>query len=259
MHDDNQKTARFAFALSFPGEHRPVVLAIAQELAKKVGENRVFYDEWYEAELLGNDGDLVLTGMYKNAEIVVPFFSKYYDKPWCGVEWGTIRGILLEQRKKRPVIPVHLDDTHIPGWNSVDFGIKLRGRSPKEIADVILCAYEKRLRVEKEPIDALFDPQKAFDPCSSELAEQSCSPSPESDGKERCFPTICTTLPAVYQCICVRGREFFAITWDSANGVELSRQKVSVDFAAQALSEWKSCAPELYRNLFPTADNQGIV
>jgi hypothetical protein len=251
MPNDVGGSVRFSFALSFPGEHRDLVFAIACELAKSVGKTRVFYDEWYETDLLGNDGDLVLTEMYKNAEIVVPFFSKFYGKPWCGLEWGTIRGILLEQRKRRPVIPVHLDDTEIPGWNSVDFGIKLRGRSPREIADVILGVYEKRVPIAGSPIDASLDPEKGFDLCSDQAPEQPRVHSEKSKGEERCFPTICTTLPAVYQCICVRGQEFFAVTWDSANCVELSRQKVTAEFAAQALSQWKSYAPETYSKLFP--------
>jgi len=144
---------RFAFALSFPGEHRDFVLALANELANKFGKDRVFYDEWYEHELAGTDGDLTLRKMYENAELVVPFFSKFYEKPWCGLEWGTIRVILLERRKERSVVPVHLDDTAIPGWTSVDFGIKLRERSPKEIAAVIFNSHLQRISTAPEATD----------------------------------------------------------------------------------------------------------
>jgi hypothetical protein len=36
---------RFHVALSFPGEHRPFVLAVAEALAARLGRERVFYDE----------------------------------------------------------------------------------------------------------------------------------------------------------------------------------------------------------------------
>ncbi len=82
--------------------------------------------------------------MYEDADLVVPFFSEFYDKPWCSMEWETIRGILLNRRKDDAVIPVHLDDTEVPGWSAVNFGIRLRGRPPVQIADIILQALEQR-------------------------------------------------------------------------------------------------------------------
>ena len=133
---------RFKVALSFPGEHRDFVLAVAQSLADKLLKEKVFYDEWYEVELLGAGGDLKLLEMYEQADLVVPFFSEHYDKPWCSLEWETVRGILLNRRDA--VVPVHLDDTKIPGWSVVNFGINLKGRTPKEIAEIILKVLAKR-------------------------------------------------------------------------------------------------------------------
>ena len=51
-------------------------------LTGALGRNRAFYDEWYEARLLGSGGDLKLQDCYKQAELVVPFFSEHYTKPW---------------------------------------------------------------------------------------------------------------------------------------------------------------------------------
>ena len=137
---------RFHVALSFPGEHRTFVRQVAEALARKLTRDRVFYDDWYEVELLGAGGDLKLQSMYEQADLVVPFFSEHYSKPWCSLEWETIRGILLLRRKDDGVIPVHLDDTNVPGWSAVNFGIRLRGRSPQQIADVILQALATRQR-----------------------------------------------------------------------------------------------------------------
>ncbi len=114
----------FAVALSFPGEHRSFVLEVAKTLADTLTRARVFYDEWYEVDLAGVDSDLKLRSVYKQAELVVPFFSEHYSKNWCALEWGTIRGILLTRRKDDAVIPVRLDDTEIKGWEETDFGIR---------------------------------------------------------------------------------------------------------------------------------------
>jgi hypothetical protein len=135
---------RFHIALSFPGEHRDFVRQVAEALAARLTRDRVFYDEWYEVELLGAGGDLKLQSMYEQADLVVPFFSQYYDKPWCSMEWETIRGLLLKRRKDDAVIPVHLDDTDVSGWPAVNFGIRLRGRDPQQIASLILQALAMR-------------------------------------------------------------------------------------------------------------------
>jgi internalin A len=135
---------KFAIAVSFPGEHRSLVLEIVEHLAESLGQNRVFYDDWYEAQLLGRGGDLKVQECYNRAELVVPFFSKYYTKPWCTMEWETIRGILLKRNKDDAVIPVHIDETEIPGWPAVGIGIKIKGRTPEKIADLILSAYWHR-------------------------------------------------------------------------------------------------------------------
>ncbi len=135
---------RFKVALSFPGEHRDFVLKVAEELATRLTRDRVFYDEWYEIELLGVGGDLKLQSMYEQADLVVPFFSEYYSKSWCSLEWETIRGILLNRRKEDAVIPVHLDDTVIPGWSTVNFGIRLKGRTPQKISEIILKILAQR-------------------------------------------------------------------------------------------------------------------
>ncbi len=138
---------RFRVALSFPGEHRDFVLEVANELAEKLTRDRVFYDRWYETELVGVEGDIKLLSMYKQADLVIPFFSKYYSKSWCSVEWNTIRGILVSRRKDDSVIPIYLDKTDIPGWPIVNYGIELRERTPKQIAELILKIIAKRRNI----------------------------------------------------------------------------------------------------------------
>src|SRR6185295_16639099 len=136
---------RFAVALSFPGEHRRFVKSVASRLAEVLGENRVFYDEWYEAELVGIDGDLKLRRYYRDeSEMVVPFFSEHYAKDWCQIEWSAIRAMLKERRKDDAVIPVELDGTRIEGWETIDFAIRKGNRNSREISDLIYAAYRQR-------------------------------------------------------------------------------------------------------------------
>ncbi|HXF39330.1 MAG TPA: TIR domain-containing protein, partial [Blastocatellia bacterium] len=145
---------RFAVALSFPGEHRRFVKSVASRLAEVLGENRVFYDEWYEAELVGIDGDLKLRRYYRDeSEMVVPFFSEHYEKDWCQIEWSAIRAMLKTRRKENAVIPIQLDRTRIEGWEEIDFAIRKKSRSARQIADLIIEAYRLRFPVSVAPQD----------------------------------------------------------------------------------------------------------
>lgn len=141
------ESKRFAIAVSFPGEDREFVLNVVTELASELGKENIFYDEWYEHELVGVDGDLKLRKYYREqSKMIVPFFSKHYQKPWCGIEWSAIRGLLLTRRNDDLIIPVALDDTVIEGWEPNDFAIRRKQRSPSEVAQVIVKAFRYRER-----------------------------------------------------------------------------------------------------------------
>ena len=100
---------RFAIALSFPGEHRRFVRNVLERLAEILGRDRVFYDEWYEAELVGTDGDLKLRQFYREqSRMVVPFFSEHFEKDWCQIEWSAIRAMLRNGAKKTQLFPYSL-------------------------------------------------------------------------------------------------------------------------------------------------------
>jgi len=147
MNDSNDKveSRRFAIAVSFPGEHRRFVKNVVKRLAEVLGKDRVFYDAWYESELVGLDGDLKLRRYYREqSEMVIPFFSEHYKKPWCEIEWHAIRAMLKDRRSEDAVVPVEMDGTQIEGWESIDFGIRKKNRSGKVIADLILAVYHHR-------------------------------------------------------------------------------------------------------------------
>ncbi len=145
MSSEATTSRRFSIAVSFPGEHRRFVLNVVNRLAEHLGRNRVFYDEWYESELVGLDGDLKLRRYYREqSEVVVPFFSEHYVKDWCQIEWSAIRAMLKARRKEDAVIPVALDTTKVEGWEDIDFAIRRGMRSGREIADLIVEAYRVR-------------------------------------------------------------------------------------------------------------------
>lgn len=80
---DNKPFAEqhFRVALSFPGEKRMFVEAVADELAKALPEKAVFYDNWFKPHLAVPSLDLVLQDIYhKRSSLVVVFLCEEYDK-----------------------------------------------------------------------------------------------------------------------------------------------------------------------------------
>lgn len=133
---NSHPSKRFAVAVSFPGEHRKFVKNVVERLAEVLGRERVFYDEWYQAELLGLDGDIKLRRYYREqSDLVVPFFSEHYRKDWCQIEWSAIRSMLKQCRSEDAVIPVEMDGTRVEGWEDIDFAICKKQRTGKEIAE----------------------------------------------------------------------------------------------------------------------------
>src|SRR5688500_16861685 len=82
----------FLVAFSFPGEARLRIGPIATFLKDHLGDGKVFYDEWYKADLARPDLDLHLQHLYTRAELVVVCLCAEYErKEWCGLEWRAIR------------------------------------------------------------------------------------------------------------------------------------------------------------------------
>jgi hypothetical protein len=130
---------RFDVALSFPGEYRNTVEAIALSLSNHVDKARIFYDKWYEAELAMPNLDTYLQSIYHHdAELVVVFFCpEYQKKDWCGLEWRAIRD-LIKQKKDQSIMLAKLSDAEIPGLFGIDGYMNVLGRAPSEIANLIL-------------------------------------------------------------------------------------------------------------------------
>jgi hypothetical protein len=129
---------RFAVALSFPGEWRARVEAIAATLAKRVGRDRILYDRYHEAEFARPNLDLHLPALYHDeTELNVVFLCKEYgEKEWCGLEWRAIRDLIKQRRED--IMLLRFDDATVQGVYGIDGYIDIKDRTTQDVATRIL-------------------------------------------------------------------------------------------------------------------------
>jgi nucleoside phosphorylase/tetratricopeptide (TPR) repeat protein len=136
---------RFEVALSFPGERRDYVAAVAGHLAEQLGRERVLYDKWHEAEFARPGLDTYLQTLYHDQAALIAVFlcADYERKDWCGgVEWCVVKD-LIKRRERAAIMPLRFDNTEIPGLFSTDGYIWLGdGRDPAEVAALILTRWQ---------------------------------------------------------------------------------------------------------------------
>jgi TIR domain len=127
----------FDVALSFPGEKRPLVEHIAQELERGLGPNTYFYDSNYVSQLAQPSLDTLLQDIYRRAKLVVVFLgSDYQRKDWCGVEFRAVREIILSRENSR-VMFIRTDDGEVEGVFKTDGYIDAREFNAAKIAEFI--------------------------------------------------------------------------------------------------------------------------
>lgn len=129
----------FEVALSFPGEHRGYVKEVANELAKELGPNACFFDQYYESQLAQPGLDVLLQEIYgERSGLVVAFVCREYEaKNWCGIEWQKIR----ERRvggDEREIMYVRVDEGDVAGLSKLDGYVDARGRAPHELARLVV-------------------------------------------------------------------------------------------------------------------------
>jgi len=153
IHEDIGGTTskRFAVALSFPGEFRPIVSQVADLLRNDFGEERVLYDEFFEAEFARRNLDVYLQNLYKNeSELVVVFFgNQHYEKAWCETEGRAIRALQSDKEAASRIMYIRCGEGEIDGFfGTIDgsFDAYHKERSPKELASAITT----RLDVERK-------------------------------------------------------------------------------------------------------------
>jgi hypothetical protein len=140
----------FDVALSFPGESRPFVERVAQELERRLGPNAYFYDNNYVSQLAQPSLDTLLQSLYKRARLDVVFLSgDYQRKDWCGIEFRAVREIMFSRENMR-VMFVKMDDGEVEGVSKTDGYVDARRFDPARIAEFI-CERVGLLRSSGEP------------------------------------------------------------------------------------------------------------
>src|SRR5579872_831777 len=163
MEESPTTNFRFEVAISFAGDSkRDVIRRTAQILRQELGPGKVFFDEWFEAEIAGPDAHIVMQNIYRRASrlVVTCVCKRYEEKPWTQEEWRAIQAFERDLRdagsanlKRLRLLLLRFDDGEIDGIFETAIVPDVRQRSPKQIAELIL----ERLRLTKseDPSSAL--------------------------------------------------------------------------------------------------------
>ncbi|HCL3427726.1 TPA: TIR domain-containing protein [Pseudomonas aeruginosa] len=130
---------RFRVALSFPGEKREYVAAVATEVKKRLGRDAVFYDKDFTAQLARPNLDTLLQRIYlNNSDLVVVFLCAEYErKEWCGLEWRAIRNI-IKNKNDHAIMFMRFDRADVSGAFSIDGYVDLDEHTPLEAARMVV-------------------------------------------------------------------------------------------------------------------------
>lgn len=143
---------RFEVALSFAGDNkRDLLRSVAGILRESLGVGKVFFDEWFEAEIAGPDAQIVLQTIYGSESrlVVACVCQPYNNKPWTQEEWRAIQAF---ERKLRDAssrnqarmrfLPLRFGDGQIDGLLETAIVPDVRHRTPQEIAGLIINRLE---------------------------------------------------------------------------------------------------------------------
>lgn len=128
----------FKVALSFPGEKRPYVANVVEQLKRVFGADFIFYDFDYQSQLARPNLDTYLQNIYRNqADLVVVFLCEdYTKKQWCGLEWRAIRDI-IKHKEDDKVMFIKFDNASVEGVFSIDGYIDATYHDENSVAQFI--------------------------------------------------------------------------------------------------------------------------
>lgn len=133
---------RFLVVLLFPEEKRDFINIIARHLINKLGQDYVFFDDEFTADLKLHSLKPYLQKHHKNQSIfVVSFFEKdYTEKHWCcDVNWDQILNVLnCLPGTNDNLMALRLDQTPIPDFFTHQHFINEKTQEPNEISNLIL-------------------------------------------------------------------------------------------------------------------------
>lgn len=130
---------RFRIAFSFAGEKRDYVAQVARILADRLGEDKILYDKYHEAEFAVYNLGIRLPKLYgEQSELIVPVLCSNYDKKkWTGWEWVHIYSLLTQEDGDR-VMPGRFEYATADGLSSAAGFIELDDKTPEAFATLIL-------------------------------------------------------------------------------------------------------------------------
>lgn len=130
----------YEVALSFAGEDRDFAEAIADGLTKS-GVN-VFYDDYYAADLWGQDLSVKLREVYHgSSQFCIMIISEHYvKKMWPSHERQQAIERMIQQKGKAYILPVRLDGYTggVPGMSGVISYLAVSSSDPEVIVDAFL-------------------------------------------------------------------------------------------------------------------------
>ncbi|HYR88453.1 MAG TPA: TIR domain-containing protein [Terriglobia bacterium] len=128
----------FDVAISFAGTER----GYAEEVARRVDAAgfRVFYDDFYSAELWGKDLIEFFDDIYrKRSRYCLMFISKEYaERMWTTHERKSAQARALEEKGKEYILPIKVDDTELPGMLPTVGYLSLVECGVEKIADLLI-------------------------------------------------------------------------------------------------------------------------
>jgi hypothetical protein len=132
-------TRRFRVAFSFTGEKRRFIDQVARLLAAQLGEEKVLYDKFHEAEFARRDLGLYLPELYKADSdlVVVAVCFDYEKKPWTGLEWVAIHDILSQQEDHK-VMLCRFANATVKGLSNTSGFVDLDDKTPQDLVNLIL-------------------------------------------------------------------------------------------------------------------------
>ena len=137
QHTKTEQSYDFDVALSYAGENRSYVYEVANNL--RANGVRVFYDEFYTAELWGQDLYAYLDNVYRErARFTVVFISRsYVAKPWPSHERQSAQARALNELGPY-LLPVRFDDSVLPGLRPTVSYLDASRLSPDQLAQLII-------------------------------------------------------------------------------------------------------------------------
>jgi hypothetical protein len=141
----------FQVAFSFAGEQRDLVRAVAETVEMQLGSPNVFFDEWFEHYIAGDDADLKLQEIYGEGcvLVVVCVSARYGGKPWTLAEHAAIRARQMKSRTsgdkqdRLGILPIRVGEGDVEGILFNTIVPDIRNRTVAEAAELII----ERLRL----------------------------------------------------------------------------------------------------------------